>query len=173
VDVNVYAGMMLWAKFAESCENFVNFWNLRNDPDVLILLFDEMKEDLAGTVRRVAKFMDISPALTKAELKTIESQSTHEAMRSFPGRFELEFGQGMPALLRLSPPTEEDESAYFRKGDSMLIRKGGGSSGEGVKLLTKDMQNQMAERWLSIVGKKTGLMNFSHFSQMLKKERSN
>ncbi len=36
-----------------------SWWARRNDPDVLFMAYEHMKEDLAGTIHRVAAFMDI------------------------------------------------------------------------------------------------------------------
>ncbi len=39
--------------------HLLSWWDRRNDPDVLFLAYEHMKEDLAGTIRRVATFMGI------------------------------------------------------------------------------------------------------------------
>lgn len=39
--------------------HLASWWEQRNNPDVLLLCYEDMVEDLSGTVRRVAGFMDI------------------------------------------------------------------------------------------------------------------
>jgi hypothetical protein len=39
--------------------HLTSWWARRNDPDVLFMAYEHMQQDLDGTVRRVAEFMDI------------------------------------------------------------------------------------------------------------------
>ncbi|MEH6582344.1 MAG: sulfotransferase domain-containing protein [Halioglobus sp.] len=39
--------------------HLASWWARRNDPDVLFMAYEHMKEDLIGTIRKVANFMDI------------------------------------------------------------------------------------------------------------------
>lgn len=40
--------------------HLASWWEKRNDPDVLFLAYEHMKQDLAGTIRKVAAFMGIA-----------------------------------------------------------------------------------------------------------------
>ncbi len=42
-------------------ENIRSWWALRDQPNVLMVHFNELKADLPGTIRRIAAFLDISP----------------------------------------------------------------------------------------------------------------
>jgi hypothetical protein len=39
--------------------HLLSWWGRRNDPDVLFMAYEHMKDDLVGTIRRVASFMGI------------------------------------------------------------------------------------------------------------------
>jgi aryl sulfotransferase len=41
-------------------ENFRSWWNVRNLPNVKLIHFNDMKRDLAGSIRDIAKFLDIA-----------------------------------------------------------------------------------------------------------------
>ncbi len=41
-------------------DHLSSWWERRNDPDVLFMAYEHMKEDLGGTIERVASFMDIA-----------------------------------------------------------------------------------------------------------------
>lgn len=44
---------------ADYWKHLLSWWSHRHDDDVLLLAYEEMKDDLPGTVRRVAEFIDI------------------------------------------------------------------------------------------------------------------
>jgi aryl sulfotransferase len=49
---NGYATLSLW-------ENVRSWWNIRDLPNVKLFHFNDMKADLAGSIRRIAAFLDI------------------------------------------------------------------------------------------------------------------
>lgn len=51
-------GFPLWPYW----DNVRSWWNVRHLPNVLLVHFNDMKADLEGAVRRIASFLDISPA---------------------------------------------------------------------------------------------------------------
>jgi len=165
IDPNLYARATLISKYDETLQNMVDFWDLRNDPNVLILFFDELKEDLGGTVRRVAKFMGLNPALTEEELQKIEGQCTFAGMSGRP-RFETIEGKDHVLKMLGLPPGQE-----VRKG--LLVRQGGGKHGESANVLTEDVQQQMHAMWRALVAEKTGMQNYTHFMNTLRKVRAN
>ncbi len=42
-------------------DNLRSWWAVRNLPNVMIIHFNDMKEDLAGSIRKIAKFLGIKP----------------------------------------------------------------------------------------------------------------
>merc|ERR1719446_315419 len=79
--------MLLFGTPEKNLEKLLEWWNHRNDSNVLLLFYDDILEDHAGTVRRIAEFMElVKPGLDDAEtrqlLATVVEQSTHAWMSS-------------------------------------------------------------------------------------------
>jgi hypothetical protein len=100
-----------WARHAAS------YWAWRERPNVRVLLFSEMKRDLAGAVRRVAEAMGVS--LTDAELARVVERCSFDSMKRNEPRF--------------APPR-----MLFTRQHGTMVRAGKvGASGE---LLTREQQ---------------------------------
>jgi hypothetical protein len=96
------------------------WWAARHEPNVLFVTYEELKNDHAGMVSKIAKFMGVE--LTPAEHAAVVQQSTFAAMKAAEGRFEP--GRVVPW---------GKESAMMRRGAS------GGSS----ELLTPELQRRI------------------------------
>lgn len=94
------------------------YWKNRGRPNLLILTFEEMKSDLEGAIRRIAKFMDVE--LTDAEFEKVREKSSFGYMKVIGHKFKP------PALTPLASPHRE------------LIRRG--ASGGSSELLSSDQQ---------------------------------
>jgi hypothetical protein len=100
-----------WAQHAAS------YWAWRERPNVRVLLFSEMKQDLPGTVGRVAEAMGVS--LTDAELRRVVERCSFDTMQRNEQRF--------------APPR-----MLFTRQHGTMVRAGKvGASGE---LLTRQQQ---------------------------------
>ena len=100
--------------------NSAEYWAQRNRANVLIVSFKSMKRDLEGTVRRVAKFMNVDQP--DSVLQEVTAKSSFEYMKKIDDKFQVWkiIPWGTPAT---------------------MIRKGaqGGSS----ELLSVDQQREM------------------------------
>jgi len=68
-------------------EHTASYWALRDKPNVLVLLFREMKQDLPGAVRKVADLLDVR--LTEAEMSAVIEKSTFSFMKTIEHKFTL------------------------------------------------------------------------------------
>ena len=66
--------------------HLLSWWAHRHDEHVLLLAYEEMKEDLPGTVRRIAEFIGIP--LDEALLEIVVRQSSLEFMTAHKDRFD-------------------------------------------------------------------------------------
>lgn len=66
--------------------HFGSWWAVRDDPCVLLLAFESMKEDLPGAVRRVAEFLDIP--LDEELEEIVVRQASLEFMLAHKDRFD-------------------------------------------------------------------------------------
>lgn len=61
------------------------FWQRRNQPNILFLKYEDMKRDLATTVRQCARFMDVDEALlTDANVRTLCEHLNFSRMQANP-----------------------------------------------------------------------------------------
>ena len=67
-------------------QHISSWWEQRDNKDVLLLCYEEMKADLVGTVKTVARFMDI--ALDDELLELVVRQSSKEFMLAHKSHFD-------------------------------------------------------------------------------------
>lgn len=109
-----------WARHLQSG------WENRNRENVLFLTYEEMKADLPGTVRRIAKLMGVD--LTPEEVERVVEQSSYEHMKAIGHKFDP---------VGLSPPWANPRGSMVRRGEQ-------GASGE---LLSPADQRRIDAYW--------------------------
>ena len=102
--------------------NTAGYWAQRHRPNVLIVSFKSMKRDLKGTVRKVARFLDIEAP--EELVDEVTEKSSFAYMKQIDHKFRM--GKIIPWRA---------EGAMMRKGTQ------GGSS----ELLTRERQREMDE----------------------------
>jgi hypothetical protein len=81
----------VWVRLVLESEgvNWVNFahgyWEWRNRPNVLFLTFEEMKNDLEGSVQRIAELMGVT--LTESEFEQVCYLSSYKYMKTIDDKF--------------------------------------------------------------------------------------
>jgi len=60
-------------------EHVASWWSRRNDPDVLLLRYEDLKADAAGGIRRIAQFMGIG--VSEERLHQIVNETSFAAMK--------------------------------------------------------------------------------------------
>ena len=123
-----------------------SWWARRTEDNVLLLTFEDMKEDLPGAVRRVAAFLDIP--LDDALLDLVVKQASLEFMLAHKDRFDdLLMRQLGETAVGLPPGA-----------DSSKVRKGevGGHRSE----LPSDITREMDEIWRQEIGSPLGLEDY-------------
>ena len=69
--------------------NYVNnWWPLRNEDNVMLLHYNDIKKDLTGTIAKIAKFVNIE--LTEEELETISQRCSFDHMKSQRAKFNYQ-----------------------------------------------------------------------------------
>lgn len=74
------------ARFGRYWEHLRSWWRVREREDVLLLSYEDMKEDLAGNIRRIGAFMGLSVDEDLVDLVT--RQSTFEFMHAHEHQFD-------------------------------------------------------------------------------------
>ena len=144
---------------ANNMRSLLVWWEHRHDDNVLLTFFDDLKEDHAGCVRRIAKFMGFD--CDEETIARVVATTTHAEMVKHHSKFDthsvvFEFAKGMGD----EPPT----TLIGR------VRRNGGRSGEGSENLPLEVQQQIDEEWRTIVTSKTGYRNLKEMREAWKKE---
>jgi aryl sulfotransferase len=92
-DGDIHAFFGHWLEMPLHFEHLVSYWNLRADPRVLLVHYNDLKADLAGEMRRIAAFLGL--AVPERLWPAAVERCTFEGMRardaeigSFDGLFE-------------------------------------------------------------------------------------
>ena len=135
------------------------WWEHRHDDDVLFLFFDDLREDHAGCVRRIAKFTGID--CDEALLTRVVHTTTHAEMVRHHSKFDSHNLVIMQAKkLGEEPPTEF----------TGRVREDGGKSGDGQKL-PPEVRQYIKEKWQEIVTAKLGFQNLKEMREAWHKEQ--
>lgn len=127
-----------------------SWWSRRNDPDVLFMAYEHMKDDLTGTIRKVAEFMAIE---LDDELLAIASQHASLAfMQHHKDRFD-------DKLMR----DRSVEVAGLPAGsDSSKVRTG--QVGESRQQLSAQLIAEFDAVWHKRIG---GELGFESYADMI------
>lgn len=109
-----------------------DWWSRRHADNVLFMHFADMKEDLPGSVRRVADFLDIQPSA--AQWPTIDEHTTFAWMKANGHKFDTMTTTPVPVLER---------GSMIRRGEL-------GKAGE--EGMTPEISARMREVGSGIVG---------------------
>lgn len=110
--------------FEEFCEVFLDnkapigalwphllqFWNKRNEENVLFLTYEDMKRDLPGTIVKLAKFLGVEDVATPENVHLIYEHAQFDNMQKNPA-VNLE-----PVLKMKQIDTENSKTKFIRKG---------------------------------------------------------
>ena len=150
----------------KALNDLVTWWEHRHDSDVMILFYDDLKEDHAGCVRRIAKHMDI--VCDEDTIARVVHTTSHAEM----SKHSSKFGATHSLIPKLSKafgevlPSQSDEIVS-------RVRKSGGKSGQGKEQLPLNIQQCIDQLWQEIVTFKLGFKNLNEMREAWKKERGN
>ena len=139
--------------------DLVKWWEHRFDEDVLLLFYDDLKEDHAGTVRRIAKFMRIE--LDDDAVARVVHTTSHAEMSRNASKFDV---RGI--ALTISEKIGEEPDGLVGR-----VRKDGGKSGEGKQKLPVEVQQRIDQMWQEIVTSKLGFQSLKEMRKAWMKER--
>ncbi|XP_049795816.1 luciferin sulfotransferase-like [Schistocerca nitens] len=90
----------------------LEFWKLRNEPNVLWNTYEDMKKDLGAVIRKTAAFLGKS--LTEEQVRQLEEHLSFSSMRDNPATNYSAVVQRLRAGIGL-PPAPPDQ-AFMREG---------------------------------------------------------
>lgn len=134
-------GMDYWAHAA-------SWWRQRKRDNVLLLCFEHMKQDLPGTVRRIADFIDCP--LDEDLLTLVVNQSKLQFMKQHANQFD-------DHLLR---ETRDKVCGLPPGGESSKVRQG--TSGGSSILLSPKITDALNLRWAHVMTSEFDLDSYQH-----------
>lgn len=122
IPMDEWITMFLSGNFGSWTEHLVSYWPWRNRANVPVLTFEEMKHDLAGSVRQIARLMDVE--LSAEEFTLVVEKSSFQYMKQIDHKF-----------------VPQHPFPFNRMGKPVMIRKG--ERGAASELLTREQQAQI------------------------------
>ena len=136
----------------------ISWLDQRDNPDVLLLTFDDMKRDRAGVVRHVAAFLGTPAGEERLAFATERSGFAH--MSANPGPF------GDPWLRDWSI------EHLGLPGDSDASKVREGRVGSNRQQLSPETAARIDERWAETVGAATGFLTYQELVDELRSART-
>ena len=153
-------------EYLQRIENNINdllmWWEHRNDKDMLLLFFDDLKEDHAGSVHQIAKHMGVN--CTEDEIARVVHTTSHAEMSRHAAKFSAHKNTLKLSKMIGEKPLTECEMIS-------KVRKDGGKSGEGKQQLPVEIQQKIDELWQAIVTSKLGFQNLDEMRAAWKMEQ--
>jgi hypothetical protein len=100
------------------------FWQMRHNPNVLFLRYEEMKSDLGGVIRRVSQFLQ--KPLTDEQIEVLIHHLDFESLKKNPA---------------VNYKPLEHEHLCKLRAKSLFVRKG--TVGDYKTIMSLDMQKEI------------------------------
>lgn len=127
-----------------------SWWQQRNNPQVLLLCYEQMKMDLPGTIEKIADFLEIE---LDAELRELTLQHTsRDFMLAHKAKFSGKLLQTAMAEIGYTPPS--DSISMVKKTYSK-------------QQLPKHLCAEMDQCWQKIVATTTGITDYQQLCNIL------
>jgi len=132
---------------------YVEWWEMRNDPNVLWVCYEDLREDLEKQVRRIASFMEVpmDDDLLQITLKNSSFNFMQERSSQFDEHVvfsKVRDSMGIP------------KDYVFGDVEVSKVRKSGGTTGEGKKL-SPAISQMLGKRWENTVKAKIGFEDYA------------
>ncbi len=150
------AGSVTLAQFADYALNrdggrnywqhTASWWGQRDNPDVLLLCYEDMKTDLAGAVQRVADFMGEYPP-ERVALAT--RQAGFDFMKAHAHRFDDNYLRSILDPVCGLPP------------DGEASKVSAGRAGQGAAAVSPAIRARLDAAWVRTLGAEFGLPDYA------------
>lgn len=142
--------------------HLISWYQRRHDDSVLIVFFEDMKEDLAGQVRRVARFLSNENHNfdTPELIQVVVEHSSYHFMQTHSFHFDEK-------LTKLS----RNVVCGMEKNAGMDATKiAHGKVGHGHSILTEDLKDKIAQKWNQVVEPVTSCATYNELRERLNLE---
>ncbi len=134
--------------------HLASWWPRRHDDDVLLLCYEHMRGDRAGTVRRIAEFIGVE--LDQGLLELTLERSSMDYMLAHRRRYDD----------RLMRELSERRIGLPPGSDSAKVRRG--ETGAHERELTAAIEAELAAAWAEAIAAPFGLADYQTFRAAMK-----
>ena len=130
---DVHGFFAVWLPAMGMLEHVAGFWERRKQPNLLLVHYNDLKADLSGEMRRIARFLDIE--VPEGKWPAVVERCTFESMKargSEIGEFERVFEGGADGFIFKGTNgrwrdvlTADEVGAYARRVAELLPPAGG------------------------------------------------
>jgi len=163
IPLSTFLRMYLGCAHDRLC-SLVTFWQHRHDHNIAFFLFEEMRQDHEGVVRKLAEFAEIE--LQDEEIEAVVEQTTHKAMANEENWFRFS-ETGMAKKFAQIGGYEFRPDVLTGK-----VRKTGGTSGQGKQELPAWASNKLDQLWKQVVTAKLGFETYDDMREAWRQENS-
>ena len=146
-------------ELASYFHHLASWWPHRNDPNVLLVFYEDLKECYESSVRSIAEFMGITD---EGCIQVALERGTFEFMKQHSDKF----GQNIIRKycnVRAGLP----ETAGMNKSKVLT-----GSTTEGLEMLSAEVRSEIKKKWEAVVTPVTGCATYSELRAAWKKEKA-
>jgi len=140
--------------------HFLGWWEHRNDPNVLWICYEDLKEDLVGSIKRIASFMDVP--MDEELISIVAKNSSFEFMSTHGSQFDDHF---LRDKVKVRMGLDEESNVIVGK-----VRKDGGKVG-GRKMIPEAVSQLLEERWEASFGRQEKLASYDAMREAIRKEQ--
>ena len=139
--------------------HLASWWPHRNDPNVFLVFYEDLKECYESSVRSIAEFMGITD---EGCIQVALERGTFEFMKQHSDKFGLKTVQNRRNVL-----CGLSETAGMSKS---LVRTG--STIEGLEMLSAEVRSEIQETWEAVVTPVTGCATYFELRAAWKREKA-
>lgn len=143
-------------------EQLLGWWKRRHQDNVLLMFYDDLKEDHRGSVLRIAKFIGVN--CDDEAISRIVKTTSHVEMSKHSSKFDAH-----SFTLALAQQIG-DEPDFDAEDYVVRVRKDGGKSGDG-KVLPQHVQGYYTQLWNEIITAELGFQNLKEMRDAWHKEQ--
>lgn len=131
-----------------------SWWEQRHNKDVLLLCYEDMKADLPGTVRKIARFMGIT--LDEALLDIVVRQSSRDFMLAHGHQFDERHMREIGGKRAGLPPPIDSKKVTA------------GASNEARYQLSPTLKNELDDIWQEQIQPRFGFESYGELRRALR-----
>ena len=145
-------------EYASYFHHLASWWPHRNDPNVLLVFYEDLKECYEGSVRSVAEFMGITD---EGSIQVALERGTFDFMKQHSDKFNV---RSLP------------KHRYVHAGLPETVGMGRtnvrtGSATEGQQMLSAEIRSEIQKKWESVVTPVTGCATYPELRAAWKEEK--